>query len=941
MKHFENNTVGLNLNSGHRSVQNVTKPINSLSNESGSKYSHGTRDASRNLKAIGGTFKESSNQHETPHSHLHIVAAEAAVKATMYYLVDADRGLLKLVGPDVFRDIFGIHSREEIVKTSLTFVIDVTGSMSDDIEKVKIATKNILHEAKDSNCVPRIYVLVTFSDQANLTTIKSTTDFQIMLTWLDEITVSGGDGCAEYAMTGILKGIEMSNNDSNIYFVTGADAKDVYLKQGVINGLKAKSLKLIAFLNDKCSRRRKRGADGQYYLSVNRGGGFQFHRVRRSSISVFEAIANATGGKVYETTTANVGEIVEKEIKDTFPSSNAFVTWFGIPATSTHDGTIFIPVDDYIKSLKIMVKNVFSLSELVCYYPNGTNVLFSLKNEKSDLSNNVLTISVKNPLPGQWKLEKKSAYSWVINVTAQSALDFTATILETSTDGNSYHLSGNPIKGNNYSVAVDIENLGTKSTCSSVALLDENGNDVTEIFVSRMYLMEIARYIGEFTPYNRSSYVQIRGTDDQGNHFLRTRPLFILPVSVQLHISPLLGDLRLHDASNITFSLTNIGEDLLDFVITITDGYSDISVQRGSLDGGKVYGGIITITPTSLQTLTLDFLVTLENYTGIIQTEKRRYFVMDSRTAHCIVTEYPKICPTEALNTGNCTFYKWNGSVQISSATIRESLIRVSTDNVILDHMNLTDSNFSVPILISGHCCIQTVVLSIIDKDGFFDQCSFTLSKQPLTIVQYHTTTEELTTLKEITSSHPATQDGHSKVIGISIGVSVLGVILMSIIVCIVRNVKVRCRQKTPVELSNYRSLERKEMETTEDLEIQSERQNLLIVDVTPGINENEDGNDSNSVNVSYCKKEEPKTAEKQKSSSKSSDYVNEETDTSSEAATTQKLQSPMKDPEKCFETKVVSESSVCPNEQTNNEDDTIVISGRRGHKEIRETGIL
>lgn len=92
-----------------------------------------------------------------------------------------------------------------------------------------------------------------------------------MLTWLDEITVSGGDGCAEYAMTGILKGklkieswkinslsqyqfywstmvsnmdigcfagIEMSNNDSNIYFVTGADAKDVYLKQGVINGLK-------------------------------------------------------------------------------------------------------------------------------------------------------------------------------------------------------------------------------------------------------------------------------------------------------------------------------------------------------------------------------------------------------------------------------------------------------------------------------------------------------------------------------------------------------------------------------------------------------------------------------------------------------------------------------------------------------------------------------
>lgn len=136
----------------------------------------------------------------------------------------------------------------------------------------------------------------------------------------------------------------------------------------------------------------------------------------------------------------------------------------------------------------------------------------------------------KNPQPGPWKLQKKSVYSWVINVTAQSALHFTANILETSTDGNSYQLSGNPIKGtffptffilfliclilfislsivfasgNNYSVAVDIENLNTNSTCTSVALLDDSGNDVTEIFVTRVYLMEITRYIGKFTPYNR------------------------------------------------------------------------------------------------------------------------------------------------------------------------------------------------------------------------------------------------------------------------------------------------------------------------------------------------------------------------------------------------------------------------------------------------------
>lgn len=75
-----------------------------------------------------------------------------------------DRGLSELIGPEVFRDLFGIRSREEIVKTSLTFVIDVTGSMADEIAEVKVATKKIVNEAKDSQFVPEKYVLVTFSD---------------------------------------------------------------------------------------------------------------------------------------------------------------------------------------------------------------------------------------------------------------------------------------------------------------------------------------------------------------------------------------------------------------------------------------------------------------------------------------------------------------------------------------------------------------------------------------------------------------------------------------------------------------------------------------------------------------------------------------------------------------------------------------------------------
>lgn len=43
--------------------------------------------------------------------------------------------------------------------------------------------------------------------------------------------------------------------------------------------------------------------------------GLLFHRVKRSSINVFESIAAETGGKVYVTSTSEVETIVEKEIK--------------------------------------------------------------------------------------------------------------------------------------------------------------------------------------------------------------------------------------------------------------------------------------------------------------------------------------------------------------------------------------------------------------------------------------------------------------------------------------------------------------------------------------------------------------------------------------------------------------------------------------------------
>lgn len=79
---------GSNLTSGYKSGQRITKPVRYLNGIYG-KCSHGTpNDTSRTFPATGGIYKGRSIQNEAPHSYLHSAAAEMAVKATEYYLIN-------------------------------------------------------------------------------------------------------------------------------------------------------------------------------------------------------------------------------------------------------------------------------------------------------------------------------------------------------------------------------------------------------------------------------------------------------------------------------------------------------------------------------------------------------------------------------------------------------------------------------------------------------------------------------------------------------------------------------------------------------------------------------------------------------------------------------------------------------------------------------------
>ncbi|XP_033726010.1 von Willebrand factor A domain-containing protein 7-like [Pecten maximus] len=126
------------------------------------KCSHGgLRDSGKNTPATGGINKETTDRNLSPHSHLHLHASEAAIRATVEFLIHPTSGIFIDVAQDIISKIIGLQLKST---TSLGFVVDVSGSMSNDIAEVKTTLKRRVIQVINDAHGPDKYVLATFND---------------------------------------------------------------------------------------------------------------------------------------------------------------------------------------------------------------------------------------------------------------------------------------------------------------------------------------------------------------------------------------------------------------------------------------------------------------------------------------------------------------------------------------------------------------------------------------------------------------------------------------------------------------------------------------------------------------------------------------------------------------------------------------------------------
>ncbi|XP_048660985.1 von Willebrand factor A domain-containing protein 7 isoform X2 [Marmota marmota marmota] len=158
------------------------------------KCSHGGHfDQSSSQPPRGGINKDSTSPGFSPHHMLHLQAAKLALLAS----IQAFSLLRSRLGDSCFSRLLDITPA-----SSLSFVLDTTGSMGEEINAAKIQTRHIMEQRQGSPMEPVHYILVPFHDPG-FGPVFTTSDPHSFWQRLNEIHALGGGDEPEMCLSAL------------------------------------------------------------------------------------------------------------------------------------------------------------------------------------------------------------------------------------------------------------------------------------------------------------------------------------------------------------------------------------------------------------------------------------------------------------------------------------------------------------------------------------------------------------------------------------------------------------------------------------------------------------------------------------------------------------------------------------------------------------------
>ncbi|XP_019732033.1 von Willebrand factor A domain-containing protein 7-like [Hippocampus comes] len=678
------------------------------------KCSHGgSFDQTSKRDPVGGINKD---QIGSSHGSLHHEAADLAVNATVELLED----IRSAIGDKNFLRLMGLSQ-----SSVLCFVIDTTGSMSDDIAEAKRVSFNIIDSKRGTLQEPSAYILVPFNDPG-FGPLLITTDADKFKESINELTASGGGDVPELCLSGLQLALTAAPPSSEIFVFTDAPAKDADLKSTIAALIESTKSEVTFMLTDVLTSRRKRAlnqADAQLYRDLARASGGQAIEVSKSDL------VQATS-------------VIEDSLQ------SAVVTVFQIMMNPGKPDNFTFTIDSSLRNITIYITGTSSLSFNLT---SSTGVSQSSSESSGPLASlslagNLRRLRLNNDNEtGLWEISVDSNDPYSVKVAGQSSMNFIYNLVEAheGVHADFFLKEGRPLSGGNATLLVTV--AGSDSVkIPEVTLYDSSGP--TEV-TGTLQSLGGSNFLVTFNEIPAGEFVvQLRGEDSssssrstpssfqrQGSTQIKTSSISVTAQANSTNIEP-------GSTVSIPFTVSTTTSGVVNetttgtFTVRATNDRSFDSTSPGSVtietDSEGKANGTVTLTAPDSAVSGTDVTLTIEAEDAA--TTDINYIVLRFSIAPEVTDVNRPVCQevstsTNCSTSSLCDSSQWifvanltdgiNGT-GIERVTIRKGSGTLNTTTVVgPGGENITVASYQ------ASCCADRVELTVVDNVGNVGIC--------------------------------------------------------------------------------------------------------------------------------------------------------------------------------------------------------------------------
>ncbi|MCJ8730232.1 hypothetical protein PDJAM_G00181910 [Pangasius djambal] len=588
----------------------------------------------------------------------------------------------------------------------LCFVIDTTGSMSDDIAEVRRVTSSIIDNKTSTAAEPSEYILVPFNDPDYGPLIR-TTDPNVFKQRLNALTADGGGDAPEMCLSALQLALTGSPPQTEVFVFTDADAKDGWLKSTVkalIEITKSKVNFMLTNTIGSWRRRRSAGAmDGQQQFST---------RVFSPLNQVYHELAQASGGQAIEVTKvtlAQATDIIAVTSRSTLPCTSTVAQW---PMT-------FQPRNSPNYSLTSPSGVSQSSTEL-----NGELGLIQRVGNFHTVQPNI------SEQTGLWHFSINSTQPYTIKVVGQSEVSFLSDFVELSQGPHPSYavLNSRPTAKTNVTVLVTM--VGADSVkLTGLSLVEASSsnslNGILEDIANGQYLVTFNSIpAGEFTV---RVVGQIGTSRSSENTFQRQSPTQFQASTVTVTTDPV-GTVEPGKQFTLPFTVATNGSGG-SFNIRVSNDRNFDTLFNTSLtleSGGSANDTVILTVPRNTSSGT-DVTVTIQ--ADAPDESDSNYAVLRLAVIAPRTDFTPPLCEAVSINancSGNCNFSSWYLTANVTDGNgTGVQIVRVLQGNGNLNTTTvLSDTGVNVTVVVyNSSCCSSDLELVAVDAVGNVATC--------------------------------------------------------------------------------------------------------------------------------------------------------------------------------------------------------------------------